>query len=146
MSVALPKEKAGSGPTADFDAPLVLVADDEPLLLELVSHRLEMDGYRVVTAADGGEALRLAAELRPDLIVLDNLMPVADGLEVLRRLRSDEALAAIPVLMLTGVRTDEPVVTAFKLGAMDFLTKPFLPDELAARVKRLAPMRARDVA
>ena len=119
--------------------PLVLVADDEPLVLDLVRHRLEADRYGVVTAPDGGQALQLAKRRRPDLIVLDHLMPVADGLEVLRRLGHDRAMAKIPVLMLTGLHTDLPA-TAVRLGAMDVLTKPFVTDELAARVGRLAPI------
>lgn len=110
------------------------------MLVELVQHRLEMDGYRVITAGNGGETLEMAARHRPDLIVLDQLMPVADGLEVMRRLNQFPQLADIPVLMLTGVKAETNAVTAFKLGAMDFLTKPFMPDELAARVQRLAPL------
>lgn len=121
-------------------APLILVADDEPLLLDLLEHRLALEGYRVVTAGDGGQAMDIARERRPDVIVLDNLMPVADGLEVLRRLRDDADLAHIPVLMLTGVRADLNAVTALNLGAVDYLTKPFLPDELLARLQRLAPV------
>ena len=125
-------------------SPLILIADDEPLILDLLEHRLELEGYRVVTAVDGGEAMEVARDRRPDLIVLDNLMPVADGLEVLRRLRDDAELADIPVLMLTGVRADMHAVTALKLGAVDVLTKPFLPDELVARVQRLVPVTPPD--
>ncbi|WP_411286837.1 response regulator [Phenylobacterium sp.] len=121
-------------------APLVLLVDDEPLLIELLEHRLELEGYRVVTARDGGAALDLAAIHKPDVIVLDSLMPIADGFEVLRRLNQDPELAQIPVVMLTGIHTDTHAVTAFKLGAVDFLTKPFLPDDLVARVQRLAPV------
>lgn len=121
------------------EPPLVLVADDEPLMLELVRHRLEMVGYRVVTAGDGGAAFETASQLKPDLIVLDYLMPVADGLETLRRLKQDSNLAEIPVLMISGVH-DTHTLPALKLGVTDLLTKPFLLDELAVRVQRLVPV------
>lgn len=117
----------------------MLVADDEPLMLELVRHRLEMDGYRVVTAGDGGAAFEIASRLKPDLIVLDYLMPVADGLETLRRLKQEPTLAETPVLMISGVQ-DTHVLLALKLGVTDLLTKPFLLDELAVRVQRLVPV------
>lgn len=123
-------------------SPLVLLVDDEPLLIEMVEHRLKLEGYRVITARDGGEGMDLAAIHKPDVIVLDSLMPIADGFEVLRRLKQDPALAQIPVVMLTGIHTDTHAVTAFELGAVDFLTKPFLPDELMARIKRLAPVES----
>jgi DNA-binding response OmpR family regulator len=122
------------------DAPLILLADDEPLVLELLQHRLEMEGYRVITAVNGQGALDVAIARRPDVIVLDTLMPIFDGLEVLRRLKLHTALAHIPVLVLSGIRTEMHAVAALKLGAMDFLHKPFLPDELVVRLKRLTQM------
>lgn len=88
-------------------------------------------------ARDGGEALAAAAEERPDAIVLDAMMPVLDGYEVLRRIREDEALSGTPVLMLTARKQERDIVGALELGANDFMVKPFIPEELAARLARL---------
>ncbi|QBX38091.1 response regulator [Brevundimonas sp. S30B] len=114
----------------------ILIADDDPLLRALLVHRLSADGYDVVTAEDGGEALAAIAEHQPDLIVLDALMPVMDGFELLRRLKTGR-LTDAPIIMLTALRRDQDVVGALQLGAADYLVKPFIPDELSARVRRL---------
>jgi DNA-binding response OmpR family regulator len=115
----------------------ILVCDDDPLLLELLEYRLASKGYRVTIARDGGEAIELAQNSAPDAIVLDAMMPVIDGYEVLRRIRSDESLASIPVLMLTARKQERDVLSALELGASDFMVKPFIPEELAARLARL---------
>lgn len=116
---------------------LVLVCDDDPLLLDLLDYRLSGKGYRVARAGDGEEALSRIAQERPDAIVLDAMMPVIDGYGVLRRLRSDETLRRIPVIMLTARQQERDIVGALELGADDYVVKPFIPEELIARLSRL---------
>lgn len=115
-------------------APLVLVADDEPDILELVSLRLEHAGYRIVTATDGAQALALAREHLPALIVLDVTMPRMNGYEVTIQLRADEATSRIPVMLLTARMQEADVARGFEAGADDYLGKPFNPQELRTRV------------
>jgi DNA-binding response OmpR family regulator len=115
----------------------ILVCDDDPLLVDLLDYRLTSRGYDVTIARDGGEALARLQEATPDAIVLDAMMPVADGYEVLRRIREDEALAAIPVIMLTARKQERDIVEALELGASDYIVKPFIPEELVARLGRL---------
>jgi DNA-binding response OmpR family regulator len=115
----------------------VLVADDEPLLLELLEFRLSQRDYRAVTAADGREALARLADCAPDAVVLDAMMPVYDGLEVLRRMRASPEHADTPVIMLTARRGEKDIVGALEIGANDYLVKPFMPEELLARLARL---------
>lgn len=117
----------------------VLIADDDAFLRELLVHKLSAAGYMVFTAEDGASALSQVRELQHDLVVLDGMMPVVDGFEVLRRMRSDPATAGVPVMMLTSLRGEEDIVGALKLGAADYLVKPFIPDELVARISRLLP-------
>jgi len=110
----------------------VLVVDDDVKTVELVKLYLDRDGYQVLTAYDGIEALRLARENRPDLIVLDLMLPDIDGLEVCRTLRHE---SDVPIIMLTARSTDQDKLTGLGLGADDYVTKPFSPKELAARVR-----------
>ncbi|MFC2056881.1 response regulator transcription factor [Chloroflexota bacterium] len=110
----------------------VLVVDDDAKTVELVKLYLNRDGYRVLTAYDGAEALRLAREGHPDLIVLDLMLPGMDGLEVCRTLRDE---SDIPIIMLTARTTDDDKLTGLGSGADDYVTKPFSPRELAARVR-----------
>jgi len=110
----------------------VLVVDDDEKTVELVKLYLNRDGYRVLTAYDGIEALRLAREGHPDLIVLDLMLPGIDGLEVCRTLRAE---SDVPIIMLTARTTDQDKLTGLELGADDYVTKPFSPRELAARVR-----------
>lgn len=117
----------------------VLIADDDPLLRDLLMHKLGAAGYAVIAAEDGRQALDQCHQQRPDLVVLDGMMPIADGFEVLRRLKSDPDTAGLPVIMLTALRREEDIVGALKLGAADYLVKPFIPDELVARIGRLLP-------
>jgi CheY-like chemotaxis protein len=116
---------------------LVLVCDDDALVADLLTHRLVGRGYRVSVAADGREALERIAEARPDAILLDAMMPVMDGYEVLRRLRADPATASIPIIMLTARKQEGDIVSALELGANDFVVKPFIPEELMSRLARL---------
>jgi len=110
----------------------VLVVDDDAKTVELVKLYLNRDGYRVLTAYDGIEALRLARESHPDLIVLDLMLPGIDGLEVCRTLRAE---SDVPIIMLTARTTEQDRLTGLDLGADDYVTKPFSPKELAARVR-----------
>ena len=119
--------------------PLVLVADDDALLRSLVEFKLKGRGYRVVSAVDGHEALQLAAQERPNLVVLDAMMPGPDGFEVLRRLKQELGLTDVPVVMLTARKQESDVVGALQLGAADYMVKPFIPEELAMRIARLLP-------
>jgi DNA-binding response OmpR family regulator len=115
----------------------ILVCDDDELLVELLSHRFASRGFQVLVASDGGAAVELANKHQPDAIVLDMMMPVLDGQQVLRRLRSEGATASIPVVMLTARRQERDIVSALKLGADDYLVKPFIPEELMSRLTRL---------
>jgi len=110
----------------------VLVVDDDAKTVELVKLYLNRDGYRVLTAYDGVEALCLARESHPDLIVLDLMLPGIDGLEVCRILREE---SEVPIIMLTAKTTDQDKLVGLDLGADDYVTKPFSPRELAARVR-----------
>ncbi len=110
----------------------VLVVDDDVKTVELVKLYLNRDGYRVLTAYNGNDALQLAREGHPDLIVLDLMLPGMDGLDVCRILRNE---SDVPIIMLTALTTDDDRLTGLDLGADDYVTKPFSPRELAARVR-----------
>jgi two-component system alkaline phosphatase synthesis response regulator PhoP len=110
----------------------VLVVDDDAKTVELVKLYLSRDGYKVVTAFDGTSALRLAQECRPDLVVLDLMLPGMNGLDVCKAIRVD---SDVPIIMLTAKTTEGDKLTGLELGADDYLTKPFSPRELAARIK-----------
>jgi len=112
----------------------ILVVDDESHIVELVRLYLERDGFRVESASDGARGLRLALELRPALIILDLMLPEVDGLEVCRRVRAD---SDVPIVMLTAREEDVDKIVGLELGADDYLTKPFNPRELLARVKAI---------
>jgi len=115
----------------------ILVCDDDALLVDLLDYRLTGRGFEVLIARDGAEALTIAAARTPDAIVLDTMMPVVDGHQVLRRLRADPATSAIPVIMLTARKLERDIVGALELGADDYLVKPFIPEELMSRLTRL---------
>lgn len=121
--------------------PLVLVADDDPDILDLVRYRLERSGYAVATATDGTEAVRLAGELSPALAVLDVMMPGLTGFDVTRRLREDPETARIPVILLTAKAQEADVQEGFDAGADDYIRKPFSPRELSARVQAILGRR-----
>jgi two-component system OmpR family response regulator len=119
----------------------VLICDDDPLLLELMEFRLQAKGYDVVKAVDGAEALSRVGGERPDIVVLDAMMPKSDGFEVLARIKNDPDLSAIPVVMLTARKGEKDIVSALEKGADDYLVKPFIPEELLARLARLVSRR-----
>ena len=115
----------------------VLVVDDEPTITEVLSRYLERAGYETRVAADGPQALELAGDRRPDLVILDLMLPGLDGLEVMRRLRAlDEGTvrARVPIILLTARGEESDRVVGLRLGADDYVVKPFSPNELVARV------------
>jgi len=113
----------------------ILAVDDEPTILELVRYNLEREGYVVKTSTSGAEAIREAERIEPDCIILDLMLPGIDGLDVCRRLKQRERTRGIPVLMLTAKSEDSDVVTGLEVGADDYITKPFSPRVLTARVR-----------
>ena len=124
----------------------VLVVDDEPTLREVVVRYLERAGYRALEAGDGDEAEVLLRNQPPDLVILDLMLPGTDGLELCRRIRADSAL---PVIMLTARGEEADRIVGLELGADDYVTKPFSPRELVARVRTVlrrtnGPVEARD--
>ena len=119
------------------DRPLILIADDDPDILELVAFRLERAGYEIVRAADGEEALQLVSERLPDLAVLDVMMPKLTGYEITEQLRADESTKRIPVILLTARVQEADVARGFESGADDYIKKPFSPGELQLRVQAI---------
>ena len=117
--------------------PLVLVADDDDDILLLVTTRLKRDGFDVIEARNGDDALALAQERRPAVAVLDVGMPGLDGLEVLAQIRGDEALKGMRVLLLTAKAQDSDVRRGYDAGADAYVRKPFSPGELSTRVREL---------
>ena len=115
----------------------ILIADDDVILTEMLCFRLEAARHEVLTAADGEEALTKANEELPDLIVLDSMMPIVSGPDVLVKLKEDTRTAKIPVVMLTARDGENDVVSALKAGASEYITKPFIPQELLVRIERL---------
>jgi two-component system alkaline phosphatase synthesis response regulator PhoP/two-component system response regulator VicR len=115
----------------------ILVVDDERHIVRLVQVNLERQGYQVVSAFDGREALKKVESERPDLIVLDVMMPHMDGFEVLKRLKSEDKTKDIPVVMLTAKAQDADVFRGWASGVDCYLTKPFNPIELLTFVKRI---------
>jgi two-component system alkaline phosphatase synthesis response regulator PhoP/two-component system response regulator VicR len=121
-------------------AQTILVVDDDPKIVRVVEINLTQEGYRVRTAADGEEALAAVAQERPDLVLLDVMMPRLDGFETLKRLKADPASTDIPVVMLTARAQDEDVFEGYGTGAQWYLTKPFEPVELRRVVRHLLPV------
>ena len=126
----------------------ILVVDDEEPIRELLRFNLEKEGYRVSVAKDGQEALKHVENDHPDLIVLDLMLPGMDGLEVCRKLRSNPKFQQIPIIMLTAKGEEIDKVLGLEIGADDYMTKPFSPRELLARIKarlrRLNPKEEAD--
>jgi two-component system, cell cycle response regulator len=119
---------------ADSRPPLILVADDEPVNLALIKRRLEWEDYRVETAEDGGQAVEAAKRVLPDLVILDVMMPVLDGLGACRLLKEDPSTRDIPVIFLSALDDTDTKVNGLALGANDYISKPFRVEELLARV------------
>jgi two-component system phosphate regulon response regulator PhoB len=115
----------------------VLAVEDEENILELIEYNLTREGYRVTTAGSGEEALRAARRELPDLVLLDLMLPGLDGLDVCRILKNDPKTAHLPIIMVTAKGEEADVVTGLELGADDYVTKPFSPRVLSARIKAL---------
>jgi two-component system alkaline phosphatase synthesis response regulator PhoP len=113
----------------------ILVIEDDPDIRELLQRSLEREGYRVHTAPDGERGLREAASRRPAVVLLDLMLPGLDGLEVCRLLKQDEKTAQVPVIMVSAKGEESDVVLGLELGADDYITKPFSPKELLARLR-----------
>ncbi|WP_328470527.1 response regulator [Actinoplanes sp. NBC_00393] len=119
----------------------VLVVDDDEGVRELIAFLLQRAGYRAVTATDGPEALRIFTDTRPDLVILDMVMPGLDGVSVCERIRADAATAAMPVVMMSGRATKTEIASAFASGAVEYLDKPVHPGELISLLRMLLPDR-----
>jgi two-component system phosphate regulon response regulator PhoB len=117
------------------DRPTVLVVEDEPALLALLRYNLESEGYRVMEAKNGEEGLTLIRETKPDLVLLDWMLPFLSGIEVCRQMRRLPDLKGIAVIMLTAKSEEADKLRGLEVGADDYVTKPFSPSELMARVK-----------
>jgi two-component system, OmpR family, alkaline phosphatase synthesis response regulator PhoP len=115
----------------------VLVIDDEEDLIELVRYNLEMEGFGVLSAVDGESGFSQAVAKKPDVILVDLMLPGVDGLEVCRMLRADSGASGIPIIILTAKASEADRVVGLELGADDYITKPFSPRELIARIKAL---------
>ncbi len=124
----------------------ILVVDDEEDILELVTFNLVKEGYQVVTAASGEEALRQTKHGTPDLILLDLMLPGLDGLDVCRELKNNVDTGHIPIIMLTAKTEDADIVSGLELGADDYITKPFSPRVLLARLKAVLRRRKLEAA
>ena len=129
--------------------PLILIAEDEETLVTLLRYNFEKEGYRVAMAPDGDEALLLAAEELPDLVILDWMLPRVSGIEVCRRLRARPEAKNVPIIMLTARGEEADRVRGLDTGADDYITKPFSMTELLARVRavlrRIRPGLSEDV-
>ncbi len=124
----------------------ILVIEDDPAIQELVVHYLKSQGFAVETARDGQRGLALARKGAADLVVLDLMLPEMDGIEVCKALRQDPKTAALPVLMLTAKGEETDKVVGLEIGADDYVTKPFSPKELMARIKALLRRTGRPAA
>lgn len=113
----------------------ILVVDDEEPIQELLKFNLEKEGYQVLIASDGSEALTVLEEKQPELLVLDIMLPGMSGLDVLNKLRKDPKFADLPVIMLTAKGEEIDKVLGLEIGADDYITKPFSPRELVARIR-----------
>ncbi len=120
----------------------ILVAEDESHILKMLDFRLKSLGHEIIGAVDGREALEVAMKEKPDLILLDIMMPVMDGFQVLRKLKSQEETKNIPVIILTAKGQEKDIVTGLEAGAADYVTKPFSFAELIARVNRALASRS----
>ena len=114
----------------------ILVAEDDAYIFRMLEFRLNSLGHEIIHAVDGAEALEFVARENPDLVLLDVMMPILDGFQVLRRLKSDDETKGIPVIMLTAKGQEKDIVFGIETGAVDYVTKPFSFAELIARINR----------
>ena len=113
----------------------ILIVEDDTDILEMVKYNLEKEGFRTVTTLNGVDSLRMLKTESPDLVILDLMLPGLDGLEVCKAIRRDEATAFLPIIMLTAKSQEIDKIIGFEIGADDYITKPFSPRELVARIK-----------
>jgi len=135
------KQQQGKGRTGESEPAAILVVDDEEDLLELVRFNLAKEGYAVTCVTSGEEAIRAVRRDAPDLVVLDLMLPGCDGLEVCRRLKADPRTRETPIVMLTAKGEERDIVVGLERGADDYITKPFSPRVLSARIKALLRRR-----
>lgn len=126
-------------------SPLILIVEDETAISTLLRYNLEREGFRVAEARDGEEALVVAAESKPDLVILDWMLPLLSGIEVCRRLRRQNGAQQVPIIMVTARGEEADKIRGLNSGADDYITKPFSPTELVARVRAVL-RRARPAA
>lgn len=115
----------------------ILIAEDEPMMLKVIELRLKKDGHEVIAASDGKQALEQIALHDPDMIITDIMMPFSSGLEIVGTVKQGNK-RNVPVIILSAMGQENVVLEAFNLGADDYITKPFSPNELSMRVKRLS--------
>ena len=125
-------------------AKIILIVEDDEDIVELLSYNLAREGYRVVAAGSGEEALRKVEHEAPHLVLLDLMLPGIDGLEVCRRLRGRDATQSVPIIMLTAKGEESDIVSGLELGADDYMVKPFSPRVLLARIKTVLRRKVRD--
>ncbi|KTR06606.1 LuxR family transcriptional regulator [Aureimonas ureilytica] len=129
--------------TLERERDIVLVVDDSPDTLRMLTDAIELGGATVLVALDGAQALGIAEAITPDIVLMDAVMPGMDGFETTRRLKADAALRHVPVIFMTGLAETEHVVRGLEAGGVDYVTKPIVPDELLARMRvHLANARA----
>ncbi len=121
----------------------ILVVDDEQDILELIRYNLSREGYQIETVTTGEEAIKVARDRHPDLIILDLMLPGIDGLDVCRLLKGETRTSDIPIIMLTAKGEESDVVAGLELGAEDYMTKPFSPKVLIARVRNILRRKTR---
>jgi two-component system phosphate regulon response regulator PhoB len=143
---AVARAAVATMPSSSRGRKRILVIDDEKDLVDLITYNLRRNGYEPLSAGNGNEALEIAQRELPDLVLLDLMLPGIDGTEVARQLKSDPRTSAIPIIMLTAKSEETDVVVGLTLGADDYVTKPFSPKILLARVKTVlrraeAPMQ-----
>ncbi len=113
----------------------IVVVEDEPDIREVIEYNLKREGYRIIAACDGEEAIRTVVEQAPQLVLLDLMLPGLDGIEVCRRLKADPLTSSVPIIMVTAKGEEADIVLGLGMGADDYVCKPFGPKELVARVK-----------
>ncbi|MFC1724079.1 response regulator transcription factor [candidate division KSB1 bacterium] len=115
----------------------IVLAEDEPQIARLIQFKLQKEGFEIIWKDNGADALDSVKEHKPDLVLLDVMMPVMDGYQVLKKIKEDENLKDTPVIMLTAKGQERDVVKGFDLGSEDYIVKPFRPAELVSRIKKI---------
>ena len=123
----------------------ILIVDDEEDIVELIKYTLKNEGYAILTALTGEQAIKEARQSRPDLIVLDLMLPGIDGLEVTRHLKNNDKTNHIPIVMLTAKGEESDIVIGLEMGANDYISKPFSPKVLIARIRAILRRRKKDI-